>query len=57
MLKSLLDKISKKINTYSFIKTPEGYDDKDYKKKLSNFNKDSIKKLEKTFNWYMNNRK
>jgi nucleoside-diphosphate-sugar epimerase len=56
-LKSLLDNISKKKNTYLFVKTPQGYDDKDYKKKLSKYNKDFIKKLEKTFNWYMNNRK
>jgi UDP-glucose 4-epimerase len=52
---SIFKKITQKQITYEFIQTPKGYDDKVYKKKISIKNKDLIKKIALTFNWYMNN--
>ena len=54
---NIFKKITKKKIAYEFIKTPEGYDDKVYKKKISIKNKDLIKKIALTFNWYMSNYK
>ena len=54
---SIFKKITKKKITYEFIQTPKGYDDKVYKKKISIKNKDLIKKIALTFNWYMSNYK
>ena len=54
---SIFKKITKKKITYEFIQTPKGYDDKVYKKKISIKNKNLIKKIALTFNWYMSNYK
>jgi hypothetical protein len=54
---NIFKKITKKKITYEFVQTPKGYDDKVYKKKISIKNKDLIKKIALTFNWYMNNYK
>ena len=54
---SIFKKITKKKIAYEFIQTPEGYDDKVYKKKISIKNKDLIKKIALTFNWYRSNYK
>ena len=53
----IFKKITQKQITYEFIQTPKGYDDKVYKKKISIKNKDLIKKIALTFNWYMSNYK
>lgn len=50
----ILNKISKKNNKYTYVKTPQGYDDKVYKKPIMKIRKNIIKKLEITFNWYKN---
>lgn len=42
---------------FEFIKTPRGYDDKVYKKKILINDKDLTKKIALTLNWYMNNYK
>ena len=54
---SIFKKITEKKITHEFIQTPKGYDDKVYKKKISIKNKDLIKKIALTFNWYMSNYK
>ena len=54
---SIFKKITKKQITHKFVQTPKGYDDKVYKKKISIKNKDLIKKIALTFNWYMSNYK
>lgn len=52
----LIKKISKKKNKLEYVKTPAGYDDKVYNKPITNIQKNFIKKLEITYNWYTNNR-
>ncbi len=56
-IKNLLDKISNKKNKLDFVSTPEGYDDKVYKKPITKADKNFIKKLKITFNWYKDTRK
>ncbi len=56
-IKNLLDKISNRKNNLNFVPTPEGYDDKVYKKPIIKADKNFIKKLKTTFNWYMDTRK
>ena len=50
----ILNKISKKIISYEFVKTPDGYDDTVYNKKILKEKKDLIKKFAITYNWYKN---
>jgi len=54
-IKNLLDKISYKKNKLRFISTPQGYDDVVYDKPIHVANKNFIKKLQITFNWYKHN--
>ena len=56
-IKNLLDKISNKKNKLDFVPTPEGYDDKVYKKPIIKADKNFINKLKTTFNWYKDTRK
>ncbi len=56
-IKNLLDKISNRKNNLNFVPTPEGYDDKVYKKPIIKADKNFIKKLKTTFNWYKDTRK
>ena len=56
-IKSLLDKITNRKNKLNFVPTPEGYDDKVYKKPIIKADKNFIKKLKTTFNWYKDTRK
>ena len=51
-IKHLLDKISLKINKLDYVSTPQGYDDKVYKKRIIKADKNFVKKLKITFNWY-----
>lgn len=51
-LKSCLDEISKKNNNFKHIKTPDGYDDRIYKKPSFKVQKKLMKNLELTYNWY-----
>ena len=52
-IKNMLHRISNKKIAYSYVSTPKGYDDTVYFKPLMKKNQNFIKKLEKTFNWYM----
>ena len=51
-IKKLLDDISKNKNKLDFVPTPNGYDDKIYHKPIMKADKNFIKKLKITFNWY-----
>ena len=51
-IKRLLDNISNNKNKLNFIPTPIGYDDTIYNKPIMKANKNFIKKLKITFNWY-----
>ena len=53
-IKNMLHRISNKKIVCSYVSTPKGYDDTIYYKPLMKKNQNFIKKLEKTFNWYMN---
>ena len=50
----ILNKISKKTISYEFVKTPSGYDDTVYNKKILKEKKDLTKKFAITYNWYKN---
>jgi len=52
-LKKCLDDISKKHNKIKYIKTPDGYDDRIYKKPKVKISKKLRKNLELTYNWYI----
>ena len=51
-IKKLLDDISKNKNELDFVPTPNGYDDKIYHKPIMKADKNFIKNLKTTFNWY-----
>ncbi len=53
-LKKCLDDISKKNNKFMYVKTPDGYDDRIYKKPKIKLPRKLKKNLEFTYNWYKN---
>jgi len=52
-IKKLLDDISNNKNKLDYVPTPKGYDDKVYNKPIIKADRNFIRKLKKTFNWYM----
>lgn len=51
-LKKILDSICGKYNDFDFVRTPQGYDDKNYNKPNITYHSKLKNNLKKTFDWY-----